>query len=52
MKAAAIMNYWRATAFFASLGSDGPGSSGSSVAEPTHSVGLSTLKTLKNKNFF
>ena len=33
MKAAAIMNYWRAAAFLASLGSDGPGS-GSGVAEP------------------
>ena len=30
---AAIMNYWRAAAFLASLGSDGPGS-GSGVAEP------------------
>ena len=25
VKAAAIMNYWRAAAFLASLGSDGPG---------------------------
>ena len=33
VKAAAIMNYWRAAAFLASLGSDGPGS-GSGVAEP------------------
>ena len=33
VKAAAIMNYWRAVAFLASLGSDGPGS-GSGVAEP------------------
>ena len=33
VKAAAIMNYWRAAAFLASLGSDGPGS-GSGVPEP------------------
>ena len=32
VKAAAIMNYWRAAAFLASLGSDGPGS-GSGVAD-------------------
>ena len=34
VKAAAILNYWRAAAFLASLGSDGPGTGAADVAEP------------------